>query len=38
MSDLTEKYSRTARVMHLEAISFRIASIKLNSQPQVDSI
>lgn len=38
MSNLTEKYSRTARVMHLEAIRFRIVSIKLNSQPQVDSI
>lgn len=38
MSNLTENYSRIARVMHLQAISFRIVSMKLNSQPQVDSI
>lgn len=35
MSNLTENYSRTARVLHLQAISFRIVSIEPNSQLQV---
>lgn len=35
MSNLTENYARTTTVLCLQAISFRILSIKLNSQLQV---
>lgn len=35
MSNLTEKYARTTTVLCLQAISFKLVSIKLNSQLQV---